>query len=196
MIAPARIAAGVVSLGLMAGAMWLYDLQPGLKDRMQKPIAVHGRIGAVVDNSVFSVKVGKVDVATAISKPEGIIDKKYKSMPSLGIFVIVQMQIKSNEKPFQPGHIRLGTRGGVSYDESGRTDIFTTHNDYQPMLWGPAMVVFEIPKDRLAGSHVVLGQGDLLNNLSAETDVDLGIDGSRAAQLLAHASSAYVLPTT
>jgi hypothetical protein len=196
MIGPGRIVAGVVSLGLMAGAMWLYHVQPRLKDRLQKPIAAHGRAGAVVGNSVFSVKVGKVDVATAIAKPVGIVDKTKIIMPSLGLFVIVQMQIRSNEKPFQPGHVRLGTRGGVTYDESGRTDIFTAHNDFQPMLWGPATFIFEIPKDRLAGSHVLVGQPGLLDNLSGETDVDLGIDGSRAAQLLAHASSAYPLPTT
>jgi hypothetical protein len=195
MIAPARIAAGVVSLGLMAGAMWLYNLQPRIKDRMQKPIAAHGRVGAVVGNSIFSVKVGKVDVATAISKPGGFLEKA-KSIPSLGLFVIVHMQIRSNDKPFQPGHVRLGTRGGVTYDESGRPDIFPMNSDYQPMLWGPATFVFEIPKDRLAGSHVIVGQIDLLNNLSGETDVDLGIDGSRAAQMLAHASPAYALPTT
>jgi len=189
-----KAATGVLSLALMAAAMWLYGLKPHLEDRMQKPISSTGNAGAVVGNSVFSVKVDKVDVATAIAKTS--FGDKPKIMPSLGIFVIVHLEIRSNRKPFDPGHARLMTRGGVSYDESGRSDIFGLNNGYQPMLWGPATYVFEIPKDRLAGARLIVGQSGLLDQLSAQADVDLGIDRPKAAQLIAHASPAYVLKST
>jgi hypothetical protein len=117
-------------------------------------------------------------------------------MRSPGIFVIVHLEIKSNQKPFRPGSPKLITRGGVSYDESGRPAISTSSDDYQPMLWAPATYVFEIPKDRLAGTRLVIGESALLNQLSAETEVDLGIDDGEAAQLLTHASPAYALKTT
>jgi hypothetical protein len=189
-----KAVAGLVTVALMAAAMWLYERKPGIENRMQTPLTIHGHIGAVVDTPDFSVKVGKVDVASAISKPSFL--GKAEIMKSLGLFVIVQMEIKSNQKPFQPGNVRLVTRGGVSYEETGRPEIPENNDEYQPMMWAPATYVFEIPKDRLAGVRLIVGESGLLNNLSAETEVDLGIDGGRAAQLAAHPAPAYVLKTT
>lgn len=195
MSAPRKIIAGLLTVGLMALAMWLYTFKPHLEDKEQDPLVTSGHIGAVVDNPDFSVKVGKIDVATGIAK-SSFLQEKTQVMPSLGIFVIVHLEIKSNQKPFQPGDPKLTTRGGVSYDESGRAAISISNGDYQPMLWAPATYVFEIPKDRLAGARLVIGESALLIQLSAETEVDLGIDDGEAAQLLAHASPAYALKTT
>ncbi len=191
-MSPLRVLSAVLTAGLMALAMWLYSFKPHIEDKEQKPITTSGRIGAVVSNRVFSVKVGTVDVAGTITKPS------YPSpevMPSLGLFVIVHLDIKSNAKPFQPGHVRLATRGGVSYDETGRPAISSLGNDYQPMLWAPATYIFEIPKNRLAGARLVVGEARLLQQFSAETSVDLGIDGDTAARLSAH-PPAYALKTT
>jgi hypothetical protein len=185
---------GLATVGLLAASMWLYERKPGLENRMQTPLIIHGRVGAVVDTPDFSVKVGKVDVASTISKPD-FLDKT-TVMKSLGLFVIVQLDIRSNKKPFQPGNVRLVTRGGVSYDESGRSKLPGNNDTYQPMLWAPATYIFEIPKDRLSGMRLIVGEeSGLLNNLSAETDVDLGIGGDRAAQLAAHPAT-YVLKTS
>lgn len=188
-----RLISGIVSLGLLAASMWLYGFKPRLKAGLQQPIAAKGHLGAVVGNRVFSVKVDRVDVATGIVKPDVLSTPP--PVPSLGVFVIVYVQIRSNEKPFDPGHVRLATRGGLAYDESGRTEISTFDSDYQPMVWRKATYVFEIPKDRLAGSRLIIGQSDLMRQLSAETDVDLGIDGRAARRLLAHPSPGYVLKT-
>lgn len=191
---PLRIVSAIVALGLLGAAMWLDDRKSHLQDRMGKPLVSHGRIGAVVDNPVFSVKVGRVDVAGAISKDDPL--GKPSPMPSLGVFVIVYAQIKSNQKPYDPNNVRLTTRGGLSYDESGRSSITTFNSGYEPMLWGDATWVFEIPKDRLAGIHLVIGDLELVSQLSAETDVDLGVDGAKATQLLAHLPGDYVLKNT
>ena len=190
-----RAAGAVAAAGLAVLAMWLYTLKPGIEARMQNPLVAKGRIGAAVDTPEFSVKVQKVDVAAALSKP-GFLDEPPTVMKSLGLFVVVQAQIKSNKKPFQPGHVRLETRGGLSYDESGRTAIFSSDGEYQPMLWAPATYIFEIPKDRLAGMRLVLGNAALINSLSGETSIDLGVDGDRAARLAAHPAAAYVLQKT
>ena len=186
-----KAVAAVLTVGLMAAAMWLYTFKPHLEDRQQHPLMTHGRLGAVVDNRDFSVKVIRVDVASAITKPDVLA--KPTVMRSLGIFVIVQAQIKSNKKPFQAGHIRLETRGGVEYDVSGRAAIPDSDNEYQPMLWGPAQYVFEIPKDRLAGARLVVGSAALQNELSAETNVDLDLGGAKGARLAAHPAASYVL---
>jgi hypothetical protein len=186
--------AAVLTVGLAALTMWLYTVKPHIEGGLQHPLISKGRIGTAVDSRDFSVKVTKVDVASAISKPS-FLDKG-KVLKSLGLFVIVQTQIKSNEKPFTPGHVRLVTRGGVAYDESGRPDLPDDNSQFQPMLWAPATFIFEIPKDRLAGARLVLGSADLLNDLSGETSIDLGMDGDRAARLAAHPIPDYALKTT
>ncbi|MFB9835683.1 hypothetical protein [Actinoallomurus acaciae] len=189
-----KAVAAVLTAGLAALTMWLYSVKPHIEARLQHPLVSKGRIGTAVGTTDFSVKVAKVDVASAISKPS-FLDKG-KVMKSLGVFVIVQTQIKSNKKPFTPGHVRLVTRGGVAYDESGRADLPDTSSEFQPMLWAPATFIFEIPKDRLAGARLVVGTADLINNLSGETSVDLGISGDQAARLASHPTPDYELKTS
>jgi hypothetical protein len=190
---PRKIVSGLLTAGLLALAMWLYTFKPHMQARAQTPITTSGRIGATVDNRDFSVKVDRVDVARSISKPSYPTPKIIRG---LGLFVIVHLGIRSNQKPFQPGHVRLVTRGGVAYGESGRPAISTFGNSgYQAMLWGPATYIFEIPPDRLAGVRLVIGGSALLDQLSAETSVDLGIDGDRAAQLKAHPAATYTVKT-
>lgn len=195
MSAARKAVAAVLTAGLAALTMWLYTVKPHIEDRLQDPLVSKGRIGAAVDTPDFSVKVAKVDVASAISKPS-FLGTKGKVMKSLGLFVIVQAQIKSNKKPFTPGHVRLVTRGGVAYDETGRADLPDISSGFQPMLWAPATYIFEIPKDRLAGARIVVGAADLYNNLSGETSIDLGINGDRAARLAAHPTPDYALKTS
>jgi hypothetical protein len=188
-----KVVAAVLTVGLMAAAMWLYTFKPRLEDRAQHPLMTHGRLGAVVGNPDFSVKVTRVDVASAITKPDFL--SKPTVMRSLGIFVIVEAQLKSNKKPFLAGHIRLETPGGVEYGVSGRAAISDSDNEYQPMLWSPARYVFEIPKDRLAGARLIIGSIALQNELSAETNVDLGLGGAKGERLAAHPAASYVLKT-
>lgn len=189
-----RVASGVVSVGLLASAMWLYGYEPRLRSRLTTPIASEGRIGAQVDNRVFSVRVDRVDVATGIVKAGVLRDSP--PMRSLGVFVIVHLRIRSNQKPFDPGHARLITRGDVAYAESGRPELSVRNGGYQPMIWGETTYVFEIPKDRLAGARLAVGEARLLDQLSAECRVDLGIDRKRAAELLARPPADYRLRTT
>jgi hypothetical protein len=190
---PRKVVAGLLTAGLLALAMWLSTFEPHMQAKAQDPITTSGRIGAVVDNRDFSVRVDRVDVARSITKSSFPTPKV---MRSLGLFMIVHLNVKSNQKPFQAGHVRLVTRGGVTYDETGRAAIASFgDDDYQPMLWAPATYVFEIPPDRLAGARLVFGGSALLNQLSAETSVDLGINGDRAAQLRAHPAATYTLKT-
>jgi hypothetical protein len=190
---PRRVVAGLLTAGLLALAMWLYTFKPHIQAKAQDPITTSGRIGAVVDNRDFSVKVDRVDVARSITKSSFPTPKV---MRSPGLFMIVHLNIKSNQKPFQAGHVRLITRGGVTYDETGRAAISAFGDgDHEPMLWAPTTYVFEIPPDRLAGARLVVGGSALLNQLSAETSVDLGISGSEAAQLSAHPAATYTLKT-
>jgi hypothetical protein len=188
-----KVVSAVLTVALMAAAMWLYDRKPHLKAGALHPLLTEGSIGSVVTTRDFSVKVGGVVVAAAIQKPDFPTPQVMKTP---GLFLIVQAQDRSERRPFTPGHVRLVTRGGVAYQESGRAALPSAGDTLQPMLWTPVTYIFEIPKDRLAGARLVVGEADLLNQLSGETDVDLRIDADRAAQLSAHPTPTYALKTT
>ncbi|GAA4609559.1 hypothetical protein GCM10023195_38690 [Actinoallomurus liliacearum] len=189
-----RALAGLGAVVLCALAMWFTSVKPHLVARLQTPLLAHGHVGAVVDNRVFSVKVDRMDVASGIVKHDSLRGDRRMTTP--GIFVIVYVSAKSNLKPLQLGHARLETPGGLSYDETGRSDIFTSDASLEPMLWRSTFYVFEIPKDRLAGARFVVGQSDLVNNLSAETAVDLGLTASRTARLLTGPPTDYALKSS
>lgn len=193
MSAAGKLVSAVLSVALLLAAMWLFDRKPHLKAGALNPLLSKGRVGEVVTTRDFSVKVGSVQVAASIQKPSF---PKPEVMKTPGLFLIVLAQARSERRPFDLGHVRLITRGGVAYQESGRAALPSSGDTLQPMLWSPATYIFEIPKDRLAGARLVVGEADLINQLSGETDVDLGIDGGKAARLSAHPSPTYVLKST
>jgi hypothetical protein len=180
MIRPRNIASGLVAAGLCAGAMWLWDLRPGFQTDLLNPLRTQGRIGEVVKNDTFRVRIDRYHVGGSVSEQSGTNDAHRTE----GVFLYVQLQAMAETEPYTMGHARLETRDGLVYDEGGRVGILTESNEtYEPMLWGKGTLLFELPKDQLAGARVVVGVRDLLNQLSAESVIDLGIDDAKAAQL-------------
>jgi hypothetical protein len=59
------------------------------------------------------------------------------------------------------------------------------------MIWRKVMVTFEIPENRLAGARLVVGEGGLLTQLTAETAVDLGFTPAKARDMIARAVAGY-----
>lgn len=181
-----RVASGVCAVVLFALAMWFTNVKPHLDGKLQNPLITKGLIGAVVRNRAFSVKVTRVDAADGILQ-----DGQRASTP--GVFVIVYLTARATTKPVGLGHARLLTRDGSAYDEAGRSNVFSLTKALQPLLWQPAHFVFEIPKDRLAGAQFLVGEDTLIDNLSAETQVDLGLGGATTTRLLANPPASYVL---
>lgn len=192
MNAVAKALSAVLTIALLAATMWLYDRKPHLKSGSLNPLLAHGGVGSVIKTPYFSMKVGSVQVAATIQKP-GYPKPRIIGTP--GLFVIVQAQVRGERRPYRLGHVRLATRGGVTYQESGRPDLPSANDEVQPMLWTSTTYIFEVPKDRLAGARLIVGTAELLNQLSGETDVDLSIDDARAARMRAHPAPAYVLKT-
>jgi hypothetical protein len=192
MTAARAIVSALVAAALCAAAMWLWRQQPDLEANSMNPLRTYGRIGAVVTNDDFSVRIDRYDVAasittTSLSSGAHVTD---------GLFVVVHFQARGERRPYAMKHVRLETRDGRTYDEGGRIGVLTKPDGtYQPMLWGPGTLVFEVPKDGLAGAKVVIGQtqGKLVSDLSAENVIDLGIDDAKAAELSARPAANYQL---
>lgn len=189
MAAARRVASAVLAAVLCAAAMWLWKLQPDLQAKSMNPLRTYGRIGKVVKNDTFSVQIDRYDVAASLTK-----ESASSTQTTNGIFLVIHLRAKAEREPYTMGHARLETRDGLTYAEGGRVGISADATEtYQPKLWSPGSLLFELPKDQLAGSRVVVGVSDILNQLSAESVIDLGIDNARAAQLTARPLTNYKL---
>lgn len=184
-----RVGAGIIGAALLVVAMVLYTIKPDLEATSLDPIRTTGAIGEEITTPVFTVKAGRVDVAKSV-KSGGILGQQVRTD---GIFVIVQLQAKSNKEPFRMNYVRLETPGGFSYDSSDRTGVFAA-TDLEPLIWSKAVETFEIPKDRLAGARLVVRDLSLLPELSAEIAVDLGITETKAAAMIGSAPEGYEFP--
>jgi hypothetical protein len=188
-IGPREVVSALVATALCGAAMWLWQLHPHLEANMQEPLQTHGRIGQVVKNDVFSVRVDRFDVTTSLTKRFATTAQRTD-----GVFLIVHLRARAERKPYTMGHARLVTPDGLEYKEGGRTGITADASEtYQPMLWSAGSLLFELPKDRLAGARMVVGVSDPLNQLSAESVIDLGIDKAKAAQLATRPLTNYEL---
>jgi hypothetical protein len=189
MIRPRAVVSAVVAAGLCGTAMWLWQLQPHLEAGLQKPLQTHGRIGEVVKNDVFSVRIDRYDVATSLTKRFATSAQRTD-----GVFIVVHLRARAEREPYTMGHARLETPDGLEYKEGGRTAITADASEtYEPLLWSPGSLLFEVPKDRLAGVKVIVGVQNPLNFLSAESVIDLDIDKAKAARLAARPLANYEL---
>ncbi|MGI8330052.1 hypothetical protein ACRYCC_08795 [Actinomadura scrupuli] len=184
-----RIGIIVVGTALLAAAMWLKQVEPRARSHDTQPLRNSGRIGQSLSNSAFSIRVERVELARSLAPPLGVTTQP--NIGTDGIFVIVHLQAKAAKEPFLMDQVRLES-GAYTFTDNGRTyALNTAEGTYQPMIWRKALAGFEIPRNRLAGARLVVGQGGLLTQLSPETEVDLGITPGKAADMMAHAVDGY-----
>jgi hypothetical protein len=187
-----RIGAAVVGVALLGVAMVLYTIKPDLEAGVLDPIRTTGPIGKEITTPAFSVKATRVDVAKSL-KSAGTFDDG-KIVRTDGIFVIVQLQAKSNEKPFLMNLTNLETPGGFSFRTTDRTGTIGTDPKLEPLIWSKFALTFEIPKNRLAGARLTLRDLSLLPQLTSEAAVDLDISTAKAATLINGAAEGYEIP--
>lgn len=183
-----RGSAGLVGAVLLATAMWLHSVKPEVEARTLDPIRANGTAGEETGNREFSLTVERVDAARSLapSLTSG------RPVGTDGVYLVVRVRVMSHRKPLKLRSATLEAPGGLVYHSSPRSgakDVVPP--DFQPMLWTPTAFVFELPKDRLDGTHLVVGTGGLLPQLSAAVDVDLGITGARERALLSTARDRY-----
>ncbi|MEU6753338.1 hypothetical protein ABZ914_44550 [Spirillospora sp. NPDC046719] len=177
-----RGGAGVVGTGLLVAAMWVHTMRPKVDAKEMDPLRNDGRIGQTVSNRMFSVRVDGVQAARSLAP--GLSFGNEPAIGTDGVYLAVRIRARSEREPLRLGTAVLETPGGYGYRYDPRSGTTSTVPDMQPMIWAPGTLLFELPKDRLRGAHLVVGTGGLLPQLSAAADIDLGIDADRARALL------------
>ncbi|WP_433241015.1 hypothetical protein [Actinomadura nitritigenes] len=177
-----RGGAGVVGTGLLVAAMWVHTMRPKVDAKEMDPLRNDGKIGQTVSNRMFSVRVDGVQAARSLAP--GLSFGNEPAIGTDGVYLAVRIRARSEREPLRLGTAVLETPGGYGYRYDPRSGTTSTVPDMQPMIWAPGTLLFELPKDRLRGAHLVVGTGGLLPQLSAAADIDLGIDADRARALL------------
>jgi hypothetical protein len=177
-----RGGAGAAGTALLAAAMWVHTMRPKVDAKELDPLRNDGRIGQVVSNRMFSVRVDGVQAARSLAP--GLSFGNEPPIGTDGVYLAVRIRARSEREPLRLGTAVLETPGGYGYRYDPRSGTTSTVPDMQPLIWAPGTLLFELPKDRLRGAHLVVGTGGLLPQLSAAADIDLGIDASRARALL------------
>ncbi|MGH3239945.1 MAG: hypothetical protein ACRDNL_06165 [Spirillospora sp.] len=185
--------AGIGGTVLLAGAMWMYTLKPQVRASELDPIRSGGTIGEEVGNRDFSVRVEKVDAARSLAP--GLTLGNPPPVGTDGIYLIVRVRATSHREPLELRTATLETPGGYEFTADPRGSVVSGGSPptFQPMIWTPTAFVFELPKNRVEGAHLVVGTGGLLPQLSAAADIDLGLNGGRADELVQRATDRYDL---
>jgi hypothetical protein len=186
-----RGGAGIGGTLLLAGAMWLHTVRPQVKAAELEPIRTGGTVGEEITTRFFSVRVDRVDVARSLAPNLSLGDPP--PVGTDGVYLIVRLRATSREEPVQLRSATLETPGGYTFKEDPRTGTASADAQptFEPLIWTPTAFLFELPKERLEGARLVVGTGGLLPQLSAAVDIDLGLSGSRAAELIRGAAERY-----
>ncbi|MEU5876561.1 hypothetical protein [Spirillospora sp. NPDC047279] len=187
-----RGGAGVAGCALLGAAMWLYTVEPKVDAEVLDPIRTSGKVGKVISNPEFDLKVEGVVVARSLKQGLGSITSR-PPVTTDGVFLIVTGRAMAQKEPMTLDTAVLETPGGYTFKKASRTSVSSNlaFSDFQPLIWGRWSHIFEVPKNRLAGAHMVISESSLFIAPSAATEVDLGITKARATQMINTAAVNY-----
>ncbi|MFE9102662.1 hypothetical protein [Actinomadura geliboluensis] len=189
-----RGGAAIGGTALLAGAMWLHSVRPEVRAAELDPIRTGGTVGEEVETRDFTVRVDGVDAARSL-EPSLTLGGK-PPVGTDGVYLIVRLSATAAREPLQLRTAELETPGGYTFRQDPRpSDVSVDQPTYQPMIWTSTKVVFELPKERVEGAHLVVGTGGLLPQLSSAADIDLGLGEEKAAGLVAEAAERYKVRT-
>lgn len=183
--------AGIGGTVLLAGAMWMHSLKPHVRAAELDPIRGGGSVGEEVRNRDFSVRVEKVEAAKSLAP--GLSLGNPPPVGTDGIYLVVRVRATSHREPLELRTAELETPGGFTFKDDPRPSSVSggAQPTFQPMIWTPTVFVFELPKKRLEGAHLIVGTGGLLPQLSAAADIDLGLTAAKADELIRNAPDRY-----
>lgn len=185
-----RGGAGLGGTALLAGAMWLHSVRPEVRAEALDPIRTGGTVGEEVATRDFGVRVDRVDAARSVEP--GFSLGATPAVGTDGVYLIVHLRATARWKPLRLASAALETPGGYTFEQDPRAgSVLLNQPTFEPMIWTSTKLLFELPKQRVEGAHLVVGTGGLLPQLSAAADIDLKLDKDGAARLIRGAADRY-----
>lgn len=177
-----RLAWMLLGLALIVAVLAVGRLTPTPNDRVAQ-IAKHGKLGETVETGGFTVTVHKAQATTTLTAQSSFGDKSAQRTDQ--IWLVLDTTIVGDWRPTTYDDARLETDGGFLYRSSDRiTSGIITEDTIQPGIGRRGMIVFELPKNRLAGATLRLGRSKTEDvRLGPEAVIDLEIDAAKADEL-------------
>lgn len=193
----ARLAGAVVGTALAAAAVYAQTFALPYEQRTSL-ITMKGRIGEIVETTRFSVKVTSVTAARSVDTTD--FSNNVTKVETSNLFLLVDVSLTTTREPMRlsPGsNVVLLTRDGRRYQTTDKVEQSLTafNKRFQPGFWSSGVLVFEIPKDAVAGARLVLAPpaGYITDFSAPEAEIDLGLSGEAAKRLIAQAAEHHSL---
>jgi hypothetical protein len=186
-----------VGLALVGGAIVVHVTTPDDYEDRFAPLAKTGRVEQVVDAGEYQVKVDNVQVTPALAGAG-------QTIKADGIFVVVTMSARTEREIRVLRDATLRTPDRREYVETDKWILGTMSVwNIQPELWRQGQYLFDIPREDLTGAVFQVSDRPEKDResgpwefppvgyeLTAQADIDLGIDAARARRLLSDAPDA------
>nr|WP_062337975.1 DUF4352 domain-containing protein [Herbidospora sakaeratensis] len=172
---------GALTLGLSLAAAALYAQTFALDEEQKSAyLTSSGSSGEEVVTSRFSVKVTKAAVATSVDVADTTVETG-------NLFLVVHVSATSPAEPFRfrPHTAWLLTEADKKYQVTDKVaeDSTLLGKWVQAGWWIDAPLVFEVPKEALRGSELVLTSASdalVVDNLAPDVQIDLGLTGGES----------------
>lgn len=174
----------LLSLGLVAVIIGLDKAkQPDIANNFAPSIKHQAAFGQPLTMREGTVRFTRVRAAKSVQTGSGILKKQVNTS---GIWVIVDYRFTAARESAYMG-VALNSRDNAHYGASDRGELST-----KDTISGDAgfpvsgSFLFEMPRDRIAGSYLTVGSGSLGDwpLWDDEGIIPLGIDDARAASLV------------
>ncbi|TKK90868.1 DUF4352 domain-containing protein [Herbidospora galbida] len=174
-----RLGASALGLSLAAAAVYAQTLALDPEEKSAN-LTTSGALGEEVVTSRFSVKVTKTALATSVDLPDATIETG-------NLFLVVHVSATSPAEPFRfrPHTAWLLTEADKTYKATDKVaeDATLLGKWVQAGWWIDAPLVFEVPKEALRGSELVLFSASdalVVDVLAPEAQIDLGLTGGES----------------
>jgi hypothetical protein len=183
----------VLGLVLIAGILAAGRLEP-IPNQQVAQIITRGKIGETIDTGGFKLTVHKVQATTTLTSADTFGSNG--GQVTTDMFLVIDATIVGDWRPTTYNDAQLETGGGYVYRASDRfSGGVVTEDQIQPGISRRGMVVFELPKDRIAGAKLRLGRSQTEDvRLGPAAVVDLELDDAKTAELLKKAPKQIRLP--
>ncbi|GLX10256.1 DUF4352 domain-containing protein [Microbispora sp. NBRC 16548] len=194
-----RIATGAAGIVLAAAAVYAQQNFTMSYEQRTSFLTYKGGIGETVETNRFTVKVNSVSAAHAVDTVD--FSNKVTKVETSNLFLLIDVSATTAREPVRLSPFAppmLLTADGRRYRPTDKvSDSLTLYNKWlQPGFWSSGVLIYEMPTDAVPGARLVFNPdtgGALVDSLSPEAEIDLGLSGSAATRLISQAEDYHSL---
>jgi hypothetical protein len=193
-----RALQGLIGVVLVALAVYTQTFKMTTEDSVM-PLTSKGAIGQAVTTTRFSARVDSVTAAHSVKFPDAA--SRPVEVKTDALFLVVKVSATVPKEPLKLAKLTppvLLTADGRRYNPTDKVDESSTlfQKWIQPGWWATGVLVYEVPRDALAGAQFVFLPPTgliVVDALLPEAQIDLGLDQAAADRLASQAADGLQL---